>query len=80
MPLARFLPVLTFAALALSGCAGAGIQCQGTDWYVLGQDHGMLDARGEADRIAGKCGGAFDAARYQEGFREGSSRRARPMV
>ena len=80
----RLLPpvfALTVAALVVSGCAGGpGIECQGTDWYQLGQNHGILDARGEAERIAGTCGNAFDRSRYQEGFQEGLSRRARPMV
>jgi hypothetical protein len=80
----RLLPslfALAFAALVVSGCAGGpGIECQGTDWYPLGQNHGILDARGEAERIAATCGNAFDRARYQEGFQEGFSRRARPMV
>lgn len=80
----RLLPpvfALTVTALVVSGCAGGpGIQCQGTDWYQLGQNHGILDARGEAERIAATCGNAFDRARYQEGFQEGFSRRARPMV
>jgi hypothetical protein len=72
--------MVTLAALAASGCAGVGIECQGTDWYPLGQRNGILDARGEAERIAASCGNAFDRARYQEGFQEGFSRRARPMV
>jgi hypothetical protein len=81
MQLVRLLPVLTLAVLMVSGCAGtAAIECQGTDWYQLGQSHGILDARGEAERIATRCGNAFDRARYQEGFQEGFSRRARPMV
>ena len=80
MPLVRPLLVVMLAALAVWGCAGAGIECQGTDWYQLGQRHGILDARGEAERIAASCGNAFDRARYQEGFQEGFSRRARPMV
>ena len=72
--------MVTLAALAASGCASVGIECQGTDWYQLGQRNGILDARGEAERIAASCGNAFDRARYQEGFQEGFSRRARPMV
>jgi hypothetical protein len=81
MPPVRSRFALTFAALVVSGCAsGPGIECQGTDWYQLGQRHGILDARGEAERIATTCGNAFDRARYQEGFQEGFSRRARPMV
>ena len=80
MPLRRPLLAVTLAALVLAGCAGAGIECQGTDWYQLGQRDGILDARGEAERIAASCSNAFDRARYQEGFQEGFSRRARPMV
>jgi hypothetical protein len=81
MPLGRAFVTLTLAALVVSGCAGGvGIECQGTDWYQLGQRNGILDARGEAERIAASCGNAFDRARYQEGFQEGFSRRARPMV
>ena len=80
MSLVRALLVVALSALAGWGCAGAGIDCQGMDWYQLGQRHGILDARGEAERIAMSCGNAFDRARYQEGFQEGFSRRARPMV
>jgi hypothetical protein len=80
MPHVRPVATLAFAALMSCGCAGPGVQCQGTDWYELGQRNGILDARGEAERIAASCGNAFDRARYQEGFQEGFSRRARPMV
>jgi hypothetical protein len=81
MPSVRPVLALTLAVFVVSGCAAvAGIECQGTDWHELGQSHGILDARGEAERIASKCGNAFDRARYQEGFQEGFSRRARPMV
>ena len=80
MQIVRPLLAVTLVALAVSGCAGAGVECQGTDWYQLGQRHGILAARGEAERIATSCGNAFDRARYQEGFQEGFSRRARPVV
>lgn len=73
-------PFLALIVLTVSGCAGPAIECQGTDWYQLGQRNGILDARGEAERIATHCGNAFDRARYQEGFQEGFSRRARPVV
>lgn len=81
MPSVRPVLPLTLAAFVVSGCAGgAGIECQGADWYEVGQRNGVLDARGEAERIATRCGNAFDRTRYQEGFQEGFSRRARPVV
>jgi hypothetical protein len=80
VPLLRSLLAVALAALAVWGCAGPTVQCQGTDWHELGQRNGILDARGEAERYASACGNAFDRARYQEGFQDGFSRRARPMV
>jgi hypothetical protein len=80
MPLLRAFVMLAFAVLMGAGCAGPAVQCQGTDWHELGQRNGILDARGEAERYASACGNAFDRARYQDGFQDGFSRRARPMV
>jgi hypothetical protein len=67
------------AAALVSGCAGApGIECHGTSWYRLGLQDGMKDARGEEERYAASCNNDFNRAQYQEGFKDGLSRRAKP--
>ena len=70
-----FLRVLLL--LGLSGCAGAPgvVECHGTQWYRLGYDDGLKDARGERERYAASCGSDFNAQQYQQGFQDGYSRR-----
>lgn len=58
-----------------AGCTGVpGVECHGSNWYRLGYDDGRANAGGERERYALSCGNDFDAARYQEGFQEGSRR------
>jgi hypothetical protein len=62
--------------LSLSGCVGApGIDCHGTQWYRLGYEDGLKDARGESERYATSCWNDFNADQYQRGFQDGNSRR-----
>jgi hypothetical protein len=68
---------IAIACLLVGGCAG--IDCQGTDWYALGQRDGMLDARSQIERYLDQCGNAADAARWQAGFNEAFARRPRPV-
>jgi len=69
--------VLAFGVLVLSGCAGApgGGECHGVQWYRLGLDDGMVDAKGELERYATGCGADFGRAQYEQGFRDGQARR-----
>jgi hypothetical protein len=66
--------------LAVSGCAGApgGGECHGVQWYRLGLDDGMKDAKGELERYAASCGADFGRAQYEQGFRDGLARRPKP--
>lgn len=78
MPL-RIVLITCALLLAVSGCAGApGIDCHGTQWYRLGLDDGMADAKGELERYATSCGADFGRAQYEEGFRDGLARRPKP--
>jgi hypothetical protein len=64
--------------LALAGCAGApGVECHGTQWYRLGLEDGLQDAKGEIDRYAASCGADFNRAQYEEGYRAGLERKKR---
>jgi hypothetical protein len=73
--------VLAFCVLVLSGCAGApGGECHGVQWYRLGLNDGMADAKGELERYAASCGADFGRAQYEEGFRDGLARRPKPAA
>ena len=63
----------SFLCLLLASACAAVPECG--DPYQTGLNHGVLNAY-EADRLASRCSG-FNAARYQEGFAEGFSRRGR---
>ena len=69
-------PLLPALVLLLAGCAvgAAGVECHGTSWYRLGLDDGRAGLSGEAERYRLSCGTAFDAARYEEGLREGKGK------
>jgi hypothetical protein len=67
----RRLTILFVALLA--GCAG---DC-GPDWFAIGQRDGMINAGSQAGRYAARCPGPVDAARYEEGYSDGFSRRGR---
>ena len=63
--------------VAVSGCAGApgGGECHGVQWYRLGLNDGMADAKEELERYTKSCGADFNRAQYEEGFRDGVARR-----
>ena len=62
--------------MLFAGCAGApGVECHGTQWYRLGLEDGMKEARGEEERYATSCGNDFNRAQYQEGFQAGLAKR-----
>ena len=77
-----FRIILTTCALLLAvwGCAGVpgGGECHGVQWYRLGLNDGMADAKGELERYALGCGADFNRAVYEEGFRDGLARRPKP--
>ena len=74
----RLVFLIAFCAL-VSGCAGApGIDCHGTQWYRLGYEDGLADAKAERERYATSCGNDFKADQYQRGFQDGQSRRPQP--
>jgi len=68
---------LMAAALLVSGCGtgAAGIECHGTQWYRLGLEDGMKEARGEEERYAASCHNDFNRAQYREGFQAGLAKR-----
>ncbi len=68
---ALFLPLALVA-----GCATT-VDC-GSDWFALGQSEGRMNALNQAERYAAKCSG-MDAARYNEGYRDGFSQRPIPL-
>jgi hypothetical protein len=69
----------TLAILLVAGCAGApGAECHGVQWYRLGLDDGMADAKAELERYATSCGPDFNRAQYEQGFRDGLERRPKP--
>jgi hypothetical protein len=74
----RFVFLIAFCAV-VSGCAGApGVECHGTQWYRLGYEDGLADAKGERERYAASCSNDFNADQYQRGFQDGYSRRPKP--
>jgi len=78
MPNNHLVFLIAFCAV-LSGCAGApGVECHGTQWYRLGYDDGLADAKAERERYATSCGNDFNADQYQRGFQDGYSRRPKP--
>ena len=68
------LSIVLFCSL-LGACASN--DCA-TGSFEVGQRDGMLGAN-QAERLAAKCGGSFDSARYAEGYRETFSRRPPPV-
>jgi len=72
----RIVLITCALLLAVSGCAGApGGECHGVQWYRLGLNDGMADAKGELERYATSCGADFGRAQYEQGFRDGQARR-----
>jgi len=79
--LLRIVLITCALLLAVSGCAGApGGECHGVQWYRLGLNDGMADAKGELERYATSCGADFGRAQYEEGFRDGLARRPKPAA
>ena len=76
--LLRIVLITCALLLAVSGCAGGVVECHGVNWYRLGLDDGMADAKGELERYATSCGADFGRAQYEEGFRDGLARRPKP--
>jgi len=77
----RIVLITCALLLAVSGCAGApGGECHGVQWYRLGLNDGMADAKGELERYATSCGADFGRAQYEEGFRDGLARRPKPAA
>jgi hypothetical protein len=66
------------ACLLVTGCAGLTSSDCGTDAFALGQRDGRLGASPQAERYAERCG-TIDAARYQEGWRDGYRQRPIPL-
>lgn len=70
------LIALTFAAIALSGCASMSAEeCVATDWTTVGYEDGVrgytADRIGQHRKACGKHGVAPDFAAYQDGREQG---------
>lgn len=59
----------------LCGCAGLDTDaCRGANWYDLGFRDARLRVQSQVELYAAQCerhGAKIDAARYDQGFREG---------
>jgi hypothetical protein len=68
------LLVLTISLL-LGGCAGmSGADCRDANWYALGYRDARLRLQSQAALYAQQCerhGVKVDAARYEQGLRQG---------
>ena len=81
---------IALAALAtlLSACAdmkekihdSRQDRCARADWKQVGQRDGVEGAANQAGRYQEICGDMFQPGPYQEGLRDGLSRRPRPPV
>jgi Protein of unknown function (DUF2799) len=63
------------AGLLVAGCAGfSDAQCRGANWYDVGFRDARFKLQSQADVYAQQCeryGVKVDAARYEQGLREG---------
>jgi hypothetical protein len=66
---------LMISAALVAGCAGmSAAECSSVNWYDLGFRDARLRVQTQVDLYAAQCerhGGKIDAARYDQGFREG---------
>lgn len=66
---------LLFCAAFLAGCAGMGVaECQSANWYDVGWRDARLKLQNQGSLYVRQCerhGVKIDAARYEQGFREG---------
>jgi hypothetical protein len=67
--------LLLAASLLAAGCAGmSDAQCRGANWYDVGYRDARFKLQSQADVYAQQCarhGVKVDAARYEQGLREG---------
>ena len=63
------------AALVLAGCAAMNdADCRGANWYDVGYRDARFKLQSQAEIYAAQCerhGVKIDAARYEQGLREG---------
>ena len=70
-------PLLLAACMLAAGCAGTGMsdaQCRGANWYDVGYRDARFKLQSQAGIYAHQCerhGVQIDAARYEQGLREG---------
>lgn len=68
--------VVSPVVLLLAGCAGLDAEaCRGADWYGLGFRDAIYGLQRQEDVYASQCephGVKVDAARYTQGWREGT--------
>jgi hypothetical protein len=62
-------------AAASCGCAGMGdVECRGANWYDVGYRDARYKLQSQVDLYAAQCarhGVQIDAARYDQGLRQG---------
>ena len=62
-------------AAASCGCAGMGdVECRGANWYDVGYRDARYKLQSQVDLYAAQCarhGVPIDAARYDQGLRQG---------
>jgi hypothetical protein len=68
-----------FFCLLVAGCASLSSSDCGGDAYALGQRDGRLGATPQSELYAQRCGAAPDRAKYDAGWRAGSSERPIPL-
>lgn len=65
----------SLAAALLAGCAGMGdAECRGANWYDVGYRDARFKLQSQQGIYAQQCqrhGVTVDAARYEQGLREG---------
>jgi len=71
----RIRPLALAASLLAAGCAGMGeAECRGANWYDVGYRDARYKMQSQADVYAHQCerhGVKVDAARYEQGLRQG---------
>lgn len=67
--------LLLVAGLLAAGCAGTSeAECRGANWYEVGYLDARFKLQSQVDLYAARCeryGVKVDAARYEEGLRQG---------